>query len=221
MSSIPPESDLFSVCVIAHSFIEISDLLGAGVLYRALKTLYRTEFGSLALAEKRHAEIALALKKRGITFVLQLDRVEKSQVMLVIMHETKKVITMGLSLASPMVYSMLTPTHLEDLPRLKELITKHGLGDFLRKCEREELVAQTISGAVFNLEKTGEAYSIRGDGVLKGRQVCGTDNAEAYEFLLDHEYFIEAERDGKQVIFPTPYLLSALNGYFAARLKNK
>ena len=93
------------------------------------------------------------------------------------------------------------------------------MGSWLENCEAEVMVAQTIAAANVNLAKRGEAFSIRGPGVLGGRQRCGTNNGSAYRRLCDEGYFREEQRniDGEPtiVIFPTQKLTQALHQHFA------
>ena len=113
----------------------------------------------------------------------------------------------------------------QDITDLHEVAKKikgdWSLCEFMGNCEKEVMVGQTIRAAIINLEKRGECFSIRGDNCLLGRQRCGTDNASAYNYLIDNGYFEEAERivDEKKivVIFPTRKLLDKLKVFFAEK----
>jgi len=109
---------------------------------------------------------------------------------------------------------------LEDLGVVREKVIEYrgNLCGFMEVCEREVMVAQTITAAGVNLRDHGEPFSIRGGGVMTGRAVCGTNNRAGYEYLIDNGYFVEQEREvaGKKcvVIFPTRKLLDKLIAYF-------
>jgi hypothetical protein len=89
-----------------------------------------------------------------------------------------------------------------------------SLCDFLGACEREYLVAETICAAVKNLETYGEPFSFRGAGVFTSGGNGLIDNGSAYRWLLDNDYFSEADCAGDVVIFPTAKLLTALEAFF-------
>ena len=113
----------------------------------------------------------------------------------------------------------------QDIADLRELAKKikddWSLCGFMGNCEKEVMVGQTIRAATINLEKRGEGFSVRGDNCLIGRQRCGTDNASAYNYLINNEYFEEAERVIAKkkivVIFPTRKLLDELKVFFARK----
>ena len=82
-----------------------------------------------------------------------------------------------------------------------------------RATEAEVMVAQTLQACVLNHKEHGKAFSWREDGVFG----CGglIDNATAYGMLLEREYFVEEERDGKTIIIITQLLVNYLDKYFA------
>ncbi len=96
---------------------------------------------------------------------------------------------------------------------LADKLTSHSsmMASWLQNCEAEVMVDQTIRACKLNLEKRGEAFSIRGNVFSYGG---GTNNASAYRRLLREGYFTEEERDidgeTKTVIFPTRKLLLAV-----------
>ncbi len=86
-------------------------------------------------------------------------------------------------------------------------------------CEAETMVAQTIHAATRNQRDHGEPYSVKGKGLARGRQRCGTDNATAYHMLLNEGYFVEDPRKDETVIFMTQKLIDLLRGHFAGKKK--
>lgn len=106
--------------------------------------------------------------------------------------------------------------NIEDIKQMKSKI-KNGfsLCNFLGNCESEVMVAQTIHACVLNNDKHGEPFSFRGDGVF---MVGGAvNNAKAYNQLLRKSLFVEDERQGKVVIFPTQLLIDKLKIYFTEK----
>lgn len=93
-----------------------------------------------------------------------------------------------------------------------------SLCDFMGKCEREDLVAQTVCAAVLNVERLGEAFSWKGNNLDRDDPSGLCDSGTAYRWLVDCGYFEEATRDGKPVIFPTGRLVARLEGFFAKKV---
>ena len=81
-------------------------------------------------------------------------------------------------------------------------------------CEAEVMTQQTIQAAVINFKKHGEAYSILDDNA-RINSMRSADNGTALNWLLSDNFFVEAERGGKAVIFPTEKLILLLDSYFA------
>lgn len=81
--------------------------------------------------------------------------------------------------------------------------------------EGEMMVAQTLHASVINHDKHGQAFSFRGAGVRAPRQCDGTNNGFAYQTLLEREYFIESEFEGKPTIVMTDKLVKVLDGFLA------
>ena len=86
-----------------------------------------------------------------------------------------------------------------------------------RAAEAEMMVAQTIHACGLNLKEHGEAFSWRGDGVFSSGHGGLVDNGTAYGMLVDREYFVEEERDGKTIIRMTQRLIHLLDGHFAKK----
>ena len=100
---------------------------------------------------------------------------------------------------------------IDDIKQLaKKIKDSFSLCDFMGKCEREVLVAQTIHAAVINYKNHGEPFSFN---EIKGAtHLC--DNFTAFDWLVEKEYFIEDKRKGRIVIFPTQLLIDKLKIFF-------
>lgn len=101
---------------------------------------------------------------------------------------------------------------LADLRTVRDTMGTGWLGDtWLQNSEAEGMVQQTIHAAMINLDKRGEPFSIRGDGVFGVSGGGLINNGPAYKRLLDDGLFCEDERviddKPKVVIFPTRKLL--------------
>ena len=84
-----------------------------------------------------------------------------------------------------------------------------ALCEFLDNFEAEMLVAQTLHACQINLEKRGEAFSFRGDGVFSVSGGGLVDNGKAYCRLLDGGYFEESHRQATDVNPPDDIRVSA------------
>lgn len=83
-----------------------------------------------------------------------------------------------------------------------------------RASEKEMMIAQTIHAARINLQKHGEPFSFRGDGVFSVHGGGLADNATAYGYLVSEGYFKEGKHKNRVVIFPTKKLGAALTAFF-------
>jgi hypothetical protein len=90
------------------------------------------------------------------------------------------------------------------------LKTGWELCDFLGVTEREVMVFQTIRACRLNVQEGRGLFSYRGDGCIKDKQFGGSDNASAYSYLVDKEFFVEGKHDGKVTIVPTMKLITKL-----------
>lgn len=92
---------------------------------------------------------------------------------------------------------------------------------WLQNNEAELMICQTLCACVINLNKHGEAFSIRDPNVFTAGQCV--NNRKAYDLLVSNGYFVEDTRtiDGKEttVIFVTHKLLDAVRGHFAQKLQ--
>jgi hypothetical protein len=114
-----------------------------------------------------------------------------------------------------------TAQQLSQLHSISALVSKEPhLCNFMRKCEREVMVSQTIRASVHNLESVGHPCSVRGKGVFSYGGNGLVDNRSAYGWLLSEGYFVEGPKpdeitaEGDTVIYATPKLLDALDAYF-------
>lgn len=99
---------------------------------------------------------------------------------------------------------------IEDIDRLKAQIKHPGsLCNFAGKCEKETMVGQTIHACATNYKKHGECFSVH---AIKGNMA---DNAQSYSELVTDGLFIQEDRDGQTVIFPTKKLILKLDAFFA------
>ena len=85
-----------------------------------------------------------------------------------------------------------------------------------RAAEAEAMVAQTLRASITNHKCHGVAFSWRGDDIRRR-----SDNATAYDMLLNRKYFIEEQREGKTVIIVTQKLIDLLRGHLAKRRYNE
>jgi len=115
----------------------------------------------------------------------------------------------------------------EDIVRLAAVIPDNRalceLFDGKCRCaaEAEMMVAQTIHAAKLNAEKHDEPFSFEGYGIRSRSGDGLVDNDTAYSWLLDKGYFVNNQRQGRTVIFPTAKLVTVLDGFLAGKQKGK
>lgn len=107
----------------------------------------------------------------------------------------------------------------EDVTRLAEQIKDNWtlcqlFEDHRRATEAEYMVAETIHAARSNAKEHNEPFSFKGDGVesISGGGLC--HNLGAYMWLTGEGWFVEDERQGRTVIFPTKKLIARLDTFF-------
>lgn len=64
------------------------------------------------------------------------------------------------------------------------------MGSIWQNCETEVAATQTVCACATNLREHGEAISWLSTNALRGRQVCGTDNASGIARLVDGGYVV-------------------------------
>lgn len=107
---------------------------------------------------------------------------------------------------------------IDDVDRLAERIPDNWtlcklFEDHRRACEAETMVAQTIQAARINAKEHGEPFSFKGGGVKTSSGGGLVDNRTAYGWLVREGWFVEDERQGRTVIFPTKKLIAKLDGF--------
>ncbi len=83
-----------------------------------------------------------------------------------------------------------------------------------RAFEAEMMVAQTLHACKLNHKSYGVAFSWRGNVEHSGGGGL-VDNGIAYGMLLEREYFVEEEREGRTIILMTQRLVDLLKGHLA------
>ncbi len=115
---------------------------------------------------------------------------------------------------------MIEKARIEDIQDLAERIPDNwALCELFkgtrRASEAEYMVAGTVHACVLNHKKHGTPFSWVDPSVHSRAGNGLQDNETAYRMLVDKDYFVEEERDGKPILRMTQKLVDLLKGHLA------